>query len=600
MVQKHLSFGDAHVVVECASDSLIPKFLRVTLDTFWRARIDLCLHGLVQPQTHLPIFRSVFVYTSSRVVFEALDRRCDGHRGLPHPVLTSESVRHVSFLPKQLADLFVKIMVKTRIPLCAREIRKRCEELACPAEDDEQVDERVDENVDVEDDEQPEQDLHAAEIMLRRFHPYLGHPSKSLMLRLLRDANAPPEMLTAARNFHFPHCDLMARRTGAVRPVQVSRSKGLGHTILIDACHWKRNRDGREAIIVNIIDEASSFHVALVLTESEPSELGKLTTMDYIEAVRMNWIRFARAPAVIRMDSEGAFKSHEFREWCAARGIEVPMAAGEAHWQIGIVENHIRLLKNQLSLMEDELPDASTDELVEHCVAAKVRPLTFDRYSPSQWWFGTQSAREVQEQGLGENRSSFERRLQFQTAAQTAFVRADARKTLRMAQYARSVALRNPTVGQLVRYFRRSKGGVGGGRDRGLGGKMVLLRPARVLAVEQPTEVKSQVAEVVWLAHGGSLTRAAPEHLVDCSSLDTSLFEVANPESALPGASWLRDLRNLRRTEYADLGNPPTESERLDAWQDPDGPFLTISRSSCCTGTSNSRITLSTATCWKS
>ena len=98
------------------------------------------MHGLVQPQIHLPIFRSVFVYTSSRVVFEALDRRCDGHRGLPHAVLTSESVRHVSFLPKQLVD--------------------------------------------------------------------------RLMLRLLRDANAPPEMITAARNFHCPHCDLMARRTG--------------------------------------------------------------------------------------------------------------------------------------------------------------------------------------------------------------------------------------------------------------------------------------------------------------------------------------------------------------------------------------------------
>ena len=71
----------------------------------------------------------------------------------PHAVLTSESVRHVSFLPKQLVNLFVKTMVKARIPLCAREIRKRLthlqgEELACPAEDDEQVDELVDEPVD--------------------------------------------------------------------------------------------------------------------------------------------------------------------------------------------------------------------------------------------------------------------------------------------------------------------------------------------------------------------------------------------------------------------------------------------------------------------
>ena len=85
----------------------------------------------------------------------------------------------------------------------------------------------------------------------------------------------------------------------------------------------------------------------------------------------MYWFRFARAPAVIRVDSEGAFKSHEFREWCAARDIEGQMAAGEAHWQIGIVETHIRLLKSPLSLMEDELPDASIDELVEHCVLPK-------------------------------------------------------------------------------------------------------------------------------------------------------------------------------------------------------------------------------------
>ena len=67
--------------------------------------------------------------------------------------------------------------------------------------------------------------------------------------------------------------------------------------------------------------------------------------------------------------------------------------------------------------------------------------------------------------------------------------------------------------------------------------------------------------------------KSGPGHLVDCSPLDTTLFEVANPDSASLGASWLRDVRNLRRTKYANLGNPnpPTESERLDAWQDPNG-----------------------------
>ena len=93
------------------------------------------------------------------------------------------------------------------------------------------------------------------------------------MPRLLHDANAPPEMLPVARAFHCPNCDLMTQRTGAVRPVQVSRTKELGHTISVDACR-------REAIIVNIIDDASRFHVALVLNEGD--ELGNLTAIDYI------------------------------------------------------------------------------------------------------------------------------------------------------------------------------------------------------------------------------------------------------------------------------------------------------------------------------
>ena len=116
--------------VECASDSVIPKFLRASLDTFWSARIDLCMYDLVQPQTHLPTCRSVFVYASSRLVFEALDRRCEGHCGLPHAVLNSGNVSHVSFLPKQFMNLFEKTNVKSRILPCAREIRERLTELS--------------------------------------------------------------------------------------------------------------------------------------------------------------------------------------------------------------------------------------------------------------------------------------------------------------------------------------------------------------------------------------------------------------------------------------------------------------------------------------
>ena len=91
----------------------------------------------------------------------------------------------------------------------------------------------------------------------------------------------------------------------------------------------------------------------------------------------MSRFRFAKAPPVIRVDSEGAFTSHGFECGAQLEALKFK-SASEAQWQTGIVEPHIRLLRNQMSVMEDEVPDASIDELVENCVAAKVRRKTID------------------------------------------------------------------------------------------------------------------------------------------------------------------------------------------------------------------------------
>ena len=56
------------------------------------------------------ICRSFEVFLSTRLLGWCLKHWIHDaiHRGLPHAVLTSENVCHVSFLPKQLVDLFVK------------------------------------------------------------------------------------------------------------------------------------------------------------------------------------------------------------------------------------------------------------------------------------------------------------------------------------------------------------------------------------------------------------------------------------------------------------------------------------------------------------
>ena len=66
------------------------------------------------------------------------------------------------------------------------------------------------------------------------------------------------------------------------------------------------------------------------------------------------------------------------------------MAAGEAHWQNGIVERHIgtfRELLNKLFL-EDVFEGATNQSIVDSVTEAKNRNGTYNGTSPSQWLLG--------------------------------------------------------------------------------------------------------------------------------------------------------------------------------------------------------------------
>ena len=66
------------------------------------------------------------------------------------------------------------------------------------------------------------------------------------------------------------------------------------------------------------------------------------------------------------------------------------MAAGEAHWQNGIVERHIgtfRELLNKL-LLEDAFESATNQSVVDSVCEAKNRNGTYNGSSPSQWLLG--------------------------------------------------------------------------------------------------------------------------------------------------------------------------------------------------------------------
>ena len=123
-----------------------------------------------------------------------------------------------------------------------------------------------------------------------------------------------------------------------------------------------------------------------------------------------------------------------------------------------------------------------------------------------------------------------------------------------MAVHARGRTISNPQAGQIVYYFLR-------GKDRNEAG---YKGPARVIAVEPPMG-DSQAASVVWLSHGATLVRAAPEHLRVATPLEHTVYEVIQGPAAPPGSIGQDGERSVLQTRYVDLGEVPSCVELEDA-----------------------------------
>ena len=77
--------------------------------------------------------------------------------------------------------------------------------------------------------------------------------------------------------------------------------------------------DGTKLMVLNIIDEASKFHVAKIV------KMGKVKThtdlgncdADTLNECLQEYTRYLKPPTVIRCDDEAVFSSDEFKDWCS-------------------------------------------------------------------------------------------------------------------------------------------------------------------------------------------------------------------------------------------------------------------------------------------
>ncbi len=342
-----------------------------------------------------------------------------------------------------------------------------------------------------------------SEQKLMRLHKNLGHPSNRLLTQILKEAKAPVSIQELASQIHCPICERHVR-TSPARPANPHRARELGQIVAMDLSFHSTPRN-EKLMILHLIDEASRYHTAKIIKEDDRchnfSELGNCHAEELIDAIA-EWARYMAHPSCFHVDEEGCFHSDRFKEYCGVKSIEVKMAAGEAHWQNGIVERHIGTFRTLFSklLLDDTYEGATNQSIVDATCEAKNNHGSYNGTSPIQWFVGRSRHPLVETSDVSPALApgtEFEQHLMRKVKAAQEFHAADARNILKMASTARSRVLSDVHAGQTVYYFRRGKKK----EDRGYRG------PAKVIAVERG---QGPAPIVAWLSHAGTLIRAAP------------------------------------------------------------------------------------------
>ena len=170
------------------------------------------------------------------------------------------------------------------------------------------------------------------------------------------------------------------------------RSREIGENLGLDFS-YHITPDGTRFLLLNLIDEASKFHVAKIVRSARVkahSDLGNCDAVDLIDCLQ-EYTRYLPSPKVIHCDDEGVFSSDEFKEWCNQRSIHIRPCAGEAHWQNGIVERRIGTLKQivQRLFLDDLYAGLDPEYILDKACESKNVNGSYGGYAPIQWFHGT-------------------------------------------------------------------------------------------------------------------------------------------------------------------------------------------------------------------
>ena len=339
---------------------------------------------------------------------------------------------------------------------------------------------------------------------LKRLHHNLGHPDPARLKRMLEEQGASEEIVAGALDMQCDVCLETQKKPKLANPGSIHDHLDFNDVVGADGAHWKSSQ-GVTYHFMHFIDESTLFHLGALTGRTVPEQIATFENV---------WLQWAGPCKTLYLDPAGEYVSEEWNNYLQGENIQVKMAAGDSHWQIGRSEVHGKIVKDMLTRMDREQPICTEAEFVRclrHVFAAKNSLSRAKGYTPEQALLGKSralpasltsddhvSAHALAESELPEG-LRFRANLQRREQARKAFVSADNDSSYRRALLRRS---RPGSIefeqGDWVLYWKRARG-----NDRSIRGKW--HGPAQVITVEQN--------KVIWLSHGGYLVRASPQHL---------------------------------------------------------------------------------------
>eukprot|EP00435_Cladocopium_sp_Y103_P050029 s2515_g15.t1 len=221
----------------------------------------------------------------------------------------------------------------------------------------------------------------------------------------------------------------------------------------------------------------------------------------FLSLFREAWLEYFGHPQNLRLDPDGAFRSHEIEEFCDQQHIHLDVIPGEAHWKLGVCENSIQAIKQMLSAIIEDQPDMSgPDALAESVRVLNSRDLVRG-YSPVQHVLGRapddlgrfftnvgeRCPELITETPVQEHEKGYRMRL----SAEKALLEWNAQQRLQRAANSSHRRVLDFQAGELVYIWRRQLTGKDAQQNKSGTGRFV--GPARILATEQHRDAQGEL-----------------------------------------------------------------------------------------------------------